>query len=136
MLFPEYCEEFDHCHHSTTEDINCGIGYLDETDSTSVSVKNTIQLPQLFSISNYPNPFNPMTNINFYLTKDTYLNIVIHDIMGKQIKQIVNGNKIAGQNLVQWDGTNYKGEPVSAGVYFYSIESEGYLKTKKMILLK
>ena len=54
FLFPEYCEEFDHCHHSTPENINCGIGYLDETDSTSVGVKYTVQTPQLFSISNYP----------------------------------------------------------------------------------
>ena len=135
-MSPGSCDVFDHCHHSTPEDINCGIGFLDQTDSTSVSLKNTIQLPKLFSISNYPNPFNPITNIYFYLNKDAYLNIVIHDIMGKQIKQIVNGNKIAGQNLVQWDGTNYKGETVSAGVYFYSIEVEGYFETKKMILLK
>ena len=56
--------------------------------------------------------------------------------MGKKIKEIVNGNKIAGQNLVQWDGTNYKGQTVSAGVYFYSVEAEGHLETKKMILLK
>ena len=135
-LFPEYCEEFDHCHHSTPEDINCGIGYLDETDSTSVNIKHTIQIPQLFSISNYPNPFNPMTTINFSLTQDTYLNIVIQDIMGRQIKRILSENQLAGQNSIQWDGTNNKGETVSAGIYFYSIEAEGYLETKKMILLK
>ena len=64
------------------------------------------------------------------------MNIVIHDIMGKQIKRILIGNQMAGQNSIQWDGTNNKGETVSAGVYFYSIEAEGYLETKKMILLK
>ena len=56
--------------------------------------------------------------------------------MGKQIKRILSGNQMAGQNSIQWDGTNNKGETVSAGVYFYSIEAEGYLETKKMILLK
>ena len=101
-----------------------------------MGVKNTIQIPQLFSISNYPNPFNPRTNIIFGLTEDTYLNIFVHDIMGKQVKQIVNGYQMAGQNLIQWDGTDNKGEAVSAGVYFYSVETEGYLETKKMILLK
>ena len=136
VLFPEYCEEFDHCHHSTPEDINCGIGYLDETDSTSMSSKYTIQTPHLFSISNYPNPFNIKTNINFYLTTDTFLSIVIHDIMGKNIKRILSGNQMAGQNSIQWDGTNNKGDTVSAGVYFFSIEAEGHLETKKMILLK
>ena len=101
-----------------------------------MSVKYTIQIPQLFRISNYPNPFNPRTTINFSLTQDTYLNIVIHDIMGEKIKQILSGNYMAGQNTIQWDGTNNKGETVSAGVYFFSIEAEDYLETKKMILLK
>ena len=88
----------------------------------------------MFSISNYPNPFNIKTNINFSLSKDTFLSIVIHDIMGKQIKRILSGNQMAGQNSIPWDGTNNKGETVSAGVYFFSIEAEGYLETKKMII--
>ena len=64
------------------------------------------------------------------------MSIVIHDIMGKKIKRILSGNHMTGQNSIQWDGTNNKGETVSAGVYFFSIEAEGYLETKKMILLK
>ena len=64
-LSPEYCEIYDHCHHSTSENITCGIGYLDQVDSSSVSVQNIFQTPKLFLITNYPNPFNPITNINF-----------------------------------------------------------------------
>ena len=136
LLSPEYCEVFDHCHHSTPENIDCGIGYLDEIDSTSVSVRNDLGIPKLFSITNYPNPFNPVTNINFYLTEDTFLNIAIYDVIGRHIKQIISDNQKAGHKSVKWNSTNGEGKPVSAGVYFFSIEAEGYIKTKKMILLK
>ena len=93
-------------------------------------------MPKLFSIVNYPNPFNPVTNINFNLTEDTFLNITIYDIMGRHINQIINGNQKAGHRSIKWNSTNSKGQPVSAGVYFFRIEAEGYIKTKKMILLK
>ena len=135
-LSPEYCEIYDHCHHSTPANITCGIGYLDQVDSSSVSVQNIFQTPKLFLITNYPNPFNPITNINFYLSEDTYLDIIVYDIVGTHIKQISSKNQKSGFQSVQWNGTNTKGEAASAGVYFFSLETKNYRETKKMILLK
>ncbi len=103
LLYPEHCEIYDHCHHSTAANVSCGIGYLDEMDSTSASVQNIFQTPNFFSLTNYPNPFNPITNINFYLPKNTYLDIVVYDSMGKHIKQITNGIQKSGYNSVQWN---------------------------------
>jgi flagellar hook assembly protein FlgD len=56
--------------------------------------------------------------------------------MGRKIKILVNSQKNTGSNTVQWNGTNDKGVSVKTGVYFYKIESMGYSKIRKMILIK
>ena len=85
---------------------------------------------------NYPNPFNPRTIIRFDLPKDSDVAIKIFDIMGREIVSLKNGFQKAGYQSIEWDATNNLGQPVSAGIYVYSIETKGFRKTKKMILLK
>ena len=85
---------------------------------------------------NYPNPFNPLTTISYELLSDGIVNIVIYDLIGKKIKTLVSGFQTAGSKNVDWNAINNKGQPVSAGVYLYSIEAGDFRQTKKMILLK
>ena len=85
---------------------------------------------------NYPNPFNPLTTISYELLTDGIVNIVIYDLIGKKIKTLVSGFQTAGSKNVNWNATNNQGQPVSAGVYLYSIEAGDFRQTKKMILLK
>ena len=85
---------------------------------------------------NYPNPFNPLTLINYELPSDGLVNITIYDMMGRVVNALVNGSQTAGYKSVQWNATNNQGQPVSAGVYFYTIQIGEYRQTKKMILLK
>jgi len=85
---------------------------------------------------NYPNPFNPLTLISYELPSDRLVNITIHDMMGKKVKTLVNGLQTAGYKSIKWDATNDRNEPVSAGVYLYTIEAGDYSQTKKMVLLK
>ena len=85
---------------------------------------------------NYPNPFNPITTISYELLTDGIVNIVIYDLIGKKIKTLVSGFQTAGSKNVNWNTTNNQGQPVSAGVYLYSIEAGDFRQTKKMILLK
>ncbi|MFL2983358.1 MAG: aryl-sulfate sulfotransferase [Candidatus Neomarinimicrobiota bacterium] len=85
---------------------------------------------------NYPNPFNPMTSIHYGLPKDALVNITIYDMMGRVVKTIINNQQTAGYKSIQWDATNNQGEPVSAGVYPYSIQADDFIDTKKMLLLK
>ena len=93
--------------------------------------------PYNFSISqNYPNPFNPVTTLKYELPEDSFVKITVYDILGNLISNLVNANKSTGSKSVQWDATNNQGQPVSAGVYLYSIEPGEFRKTKKMILLK
>ncbi len=86
--------------------------------------------------NNYPNPFNPKTHIPFNIPYSDEVIFNIYDINGHIIKHLSYNNFSAGKNSIVWDGVNKLGEKVSSGVYFYSLESGKFLKTKKMILLK
>ena len=85
---------------------------------------------------NFPNPFNPITTLRYDLPKDSFVKIRVFDMSGNEVKTLVNGIKGAGFNSVQWNSTNNQGEPISAGVYLYSIEADDFIQTRKMILLK
>tara|TARA_B100000953_G_scaffold272452_1_gene243934 strand:+ start:27 stop:1718 length:1692 start_codon:yes stop_codon:yes gene_type:complete len=86
--------------------------------------------------NNYPNPFNPSTNIPYTILKDEFINIVIYDLIGNRVKLLVNEYKEIGSYIINWNGKNENDIPVSAGVYLYSIEAGEFKQTKKMILLK
>ena len=64
------------------------------------------------------------------------VNVTIYDMLGRQIKTLVNQDQIAGYKSVVWDATNDYGKPVSAGIYLYQIRVGNYIQTKKMVLLK
>ena len=93
--------------------------------------------PKSFKLNqNYPNPFNPFTTLRYDLPKDEFVSITIFDLLGNVINNLVNTNQSSGYRSVQWNATNNQGQPVAAGVYFYSIEAGEFRQTKKMILLK
>ena len=84
----------------------------------------------------YPNPFNPITTIQYDMPEDGFVNITIYDMMGRQVKTLINGSQTAGYKSIQWNATNNLGEPVSAGMYIYMIQAGEFRQTKKMVLLK
>ena len=85
---------------------------------------------------NYPNPFNPITKLHYSIPKNSLVSIVIYDIIGNQVKTLINQTQDAGYRSVIWDATNDYGKPVSAGIYLYQMQAGEYLHTKKMVLLK
>ena len=85
---------------------------------------------------NYPNPFNPTTSVRYDLPEDAMVNITIYDMMGRIVKTLVNGSQTAGYKSIQWNATNDKNRPVSAGLYLYTIQAGEFKQTKKMVLLK
>ena len=89
---------------------------------------------ELFLFLHYP--FNPVTKISNNLPKESFVNITIYDLLGNVIKNLVKSNQSSGYKTVKWNATNNQGQPVSAGVYLYSIETKDFRQTKKMILLK
>ena len=94
-------------------------------------------LPDKFTLDqNYPNPFNPITTLRYELPENGLVNITIYDMVGRQVKTLVNQRQDAGYRSVVWDATNDNGKPVSAGIYLYQIQAGGNMQTKKMVLLK
>ncbi len=93
---------------------------------------------------NYPNPFNPTTNVEFGLPNAEWVKLVIYDVVGREVKMLVNKRLPAGKHTVQWDGTNDAGEPVASGVYLYRLkitipskgESREVSQTRKMLLVR
>jgi flagellar hook assembly protein FlgD len=94
-------------------------------------------LPIAYNLYNaYPNPFNPVTTLRYDLPEDALVNITIYDIMGRIVKTMVNTQQNAGYKSIQWNATNNLGQPVSAGLYLYTIQAGKFRQTKKMVLLK
>jgi subtilisin-like proprotein convertase family protein len=96
----------------------------------SGNLSNT--LPSRFNLyQNYPNPFNPVTNIKFDLPKNTEVKLKVYDLLGREVKTLLDEFKEAGTHVVEFDASEY-----ASGVYFYKIEAGDYINTKKLILLK
>ena len=85
---------------------------------------------------NYPNPFNPSTQVRYALPEASKVSISIYDMMGRQVRSLVNGSMDAGYHTALWNATNDNGNPVSAGMYIYTIQAGEFRQTKKMVLLK
>ena len=98
---------------------------------------DVVAVPNEFALHpNYPNPFNPSTNIDFDIVKDGHTQIIVYDIMGRQIKNLVGGIMKSGYHTVSWSGRNDSGNNVSAGVYLCTLSTSSFTKTIKLLLLK
>ena len=94
-------------------------------------------IPLSFALyQNYPNPFNPITSIQYDLPSAGMVDISVYDMIGRKVKTLVNGIQNPGFKTIQWNAKNEMNSPVSAGLYFYTIQTDGFKETKRMILLK
>lgn len=105
-------------------------------ESTTDVIANII--PQEFSLSqNYPNPFNPTTTIEFALPEASAVNLTIYNMLGQEVKTLVNDEKQAGFYSIQWNGEdNGGGSSTASGIYIYRISAGKNVISKKMIFLK
>ena len=102
-----------------------------------VSTEPEYFIPEVFALhQNYPNPFNPVTSLRYNLPENGLVNITIYDMMGRVVKTLVNSSQTAGYKSIRWNATNDLGQPVSAGMYIYTIQAGEFRQTKKMVLLK
>ncbi len=110
---------------------------LDGSVNYSNEVNVSIEMPSEFGLSqNYPNPFNPATTINFSLPLKSDVKLIVYDILGKEVKTLINGNREAGSYEIKWNGLNNNGQSVSTGIYIYRITAGTFTSEKKMILMK
>ena len=111
------------------------LGALSAFDNSTVSIDKNSDY-SFSSVSNSPNPFNPVTILRFVLPEEAFVKITIYDILGNVICNLLGEHQNSGYKSVVWDATNDKGRPIPGGVYFYSIEAGDLRQTKKMVLLK
>jgi hypothetical protein len=102
---------------------------------TSVEGENLI--PTEFSLEqNYPNPFNPVTTISYSLPQNSFVTLKIYDMLGREIKTLVNQELSAGTKTIQWMGDDNFGNKVASGTYVYRIIAGNFVSVKKMLFLK
>ena len=89
----------------------------DTTDNSH----STPGIPNAIRISNYPNPFNPNTTIDFYLPEPGDVTLEVFNIKGQRVKTLINEHKETGSHNIVWNGTDQNGRFVSSGVYFYRL---------------
>ena len=111
--------------------INAGINGLNPVNNN---------IPAGFCLyQNYPNPFNPITNIKFEIPlsigvsegRGVFTKLIVYNLLGREIVTLINQPMQAGSYSVDWDASNYP-----SGVYFYKLETENFVESKKMVLLK
>ena len=104
---------------------------------TVVSVQQNESVPSEFSLmQNYPNPFNPTTTIRYELPVSSYVVLTVYNILGQEIRTLVNAEQTAGVKTVVWDATDEFGKPAVSGIYFYKIEASDFSRTLKLMLMK
>jgi N-acetylneuraminic acid mutarotase len=105
--------------------------------ATTVVNKENITTPTQFILdNNYPNPFNPSTQIRFEVAKQSRISIDIFSILGRHIKNLTSKMYDPGKYSLTWNGTDTQGELVSSGIYIYMLSSNYFSESKKMVLLK
>ncbi len=101
--------------------------------------KSTLILPTEYSISNYPNPFNPMTTFNYQIVDESDVTLEVFDIMGKKVATLIDGIREAGYHSIQFNASD---QNLSSGMYIYRFTAKPtngknvYIKTDKLILMK
>jgi hypothetical protein len=102
--------------------------------SSNVSVAQDIKnlIPTEYYLSqNYPNPFNPVTKISFDLPDDVKVKLIVYDLLGREVKSIVNSQLTTGKYTFLFDGRN-----LASGVYFYRLVAGDFTAVKRMVLVK
>ena len=114
------------------------IGALDKEGSEWKSPTISVSLPPkpLTLYQNFPNPFNPQTNISFFLPEPQHVMLTIYDIQGRKVRALVDKTRDAGNNKLVWDGKNDLGNTVGSGVYYYRLLAGKKIITKKLVVVR
>ncbi len=134
-------------HVSSTDDLLLGVQtnsisgwgdmYLGEGVYINTPTHEDINPVQEYSISNYPNPFNPETNIYYSIPEDAHVEILIYNIKGQRVKTLLNEKVSKGKYNIVWNGVDENNTPVASGVYFYNLRADNRtISVNKCVLIK
>ena len=111
-------------------DMNTGLYVLKMGKTVGIN-NNVTELNEFRLEQNYPNPFNPKTIINYELGNKNFVSVKVYDVLGNEVRTLVNENKPAGSYSIEFDGSD-----LSSGMYFYKLTTDSFNEVRKMILLK
>jgi len=94
------------------------------------------EAPASFALENYPNPFNPATEIRYQLPEAAEVQIVVYNLLGQKVQTLVNGRQQAGAYTVRWEGVNEQNQAVPSGMYFLRMKAGKFVADRKLMLLK
>ena len=138
----------DGVHHVT---VDWNVGAMDVWDMTMASngpFQFTLDLsatlgidestiPDVFALhNNYPNPFNPVTNITYDIPEVADVKLEIYNVMGQKIRTLATGSHEPGRYRVLWNATNDLGQGLSSGMYIYRIQAGDFVSVRKLVLMK
>jgi hypothetical protein len=114
------------------------IGADEVAGSPLVGVEGpSVGTPLSFALhANYPNPFNPTTNIRYTVAKSSHVTLVVYSVLGQKITTLVNGHAEPGSYSLQWNGTFDSGVKAASGVYYYTLRAGEFTETRSMVLTK
>ena len=119
-----------------------GFWYVQSITTATDVERPADNLPTEFGISqNYPNPFNPSTVVRYQLPAASYVEIVVHNVLGQKVRTLLAGDIPAGYHHADWNGHDDAGKPVASGVYLYRINAhnaagQSFTAVKKMALVR
>jgi hypothetical protein len=113
------------------EDILTGFGEQGTSGAVNVDLPASV-----LSVSNFPNPFNPSTTIKLNLPKAGDVSLKVFNVRGELVRTLVDGQMVAGEHSIIWDGKTNAGSQSASGVYFYENRANGQVKINKMDLVK
>jgi hypothetical protein len=122
-----------HCVWMDNRDGNYEIYYKRDPTGNPIGIANiNSEIPASYSLSqNFPNPFNPTTNIRYDLPKNGFVKLVVFDMLGREIETLVNEQQSAGTYEANWNASQFP-----SGVYFYKLITDNFTETKKMLMVK
>ena len=146
--FDSGCSDESACNYNpySVNDVDGACAYIDDCgecggpgpdegfdcDGNELAIINPGLIPETYNIHNiYPNPFNPVTNIEFGLPENTFVQIIVYDIKGRQIATLMNSFQFAGYYSLTWDASDSP-----SGVYFIDMTSDGFKQTRQVVLMK
>ena len=98
---------------------------------------DNVSLPKEFALhNNYPNPFNPVTNITYDIPEATDVTLEIYNVMGQRVRTLAQGNHEPGRYQIVWSATDDIGQALSSGMYIYRIQAGDFVSVKKLVLMK
>ncbi|UCE05098.1 MAG: T9SS type A sorting domain-containing protein, partial [bacterium] len=121
-------------------------GYFDNIIIQSYEIETSVEewpRPETATIpnesrlaQNYPNPFNPETHISYRVISTEFVNLTIYDLLGRKIRTLISETRAPGNYIVIWDGRDENGYKMPSGVYMYTLKSDDFIETKKMLMMK